>query len=205
MSARDAILARVREAADGAVPHPGAYTSPGGPRDWDTFAERLRSVGGEPYGPFASGALKPELARLCRSWSPMGRIVVASALAERLGASSFETIAHEALPESLADVDIAILPGALGVVENGAVALHGAEAQPRALAFLCQRLVLVLDAAMLVADMHEAIARAPGDALAWHHHTWVSGPSKTADIEQTLVLGAHGPRELAVIAVGRDD
>jgi L-lactate utilization protein LutC len=41
----------------------------------------------------------------------------------------------------------------------------------------------------------------PADALAHHHFTWVSGPSKTADIESTLVIGAHGPRALAAVAV----
>jgi L-lactate dehydrogenase complex protein LldG len=59
----------------------------------------------------------------------------------------------------------------------------------------------LLDTGRLVADMHAALAGLPADALAQHHFTFVAGPSKTADIEGTLVLGAHGPRALAVFGV----
>jgi L-lactate dehydrogenase complex protein LldG len=183
------------------APHPGAYAAPTGPRDWETFATALRAVGGEPLGPLARAALGFELSRLCRSWAPGGRVVAAGPALAALGPGPWQAVPDDAAPATFADVAVAVLFGSLAVAENGAVALHGAHARARALPFLCERLVLLVEAGSVVADMHAAIAGLPGDATAHHHYTWISGPSKTADIEQALVLGAHGPRACTVIAV----
>lgn len=201
MSDREAILERVHRAVARRTPHPGAYACPPGPRDWASFAARLRSVGGEPLGPVESDALSDALRRLCRAGPEVGRVVVSGPGVAEFGSGPWEPVPATTPPHALADVDVAILRGSIGVAENGAVALEGRCAPIRALPFLCQRLVLVLDAAAIVPDMHRAIARMPADATRHHHYTWISGPSKTADIEQTLVLGAHGPRSLAVIGV----
>lgn len=97
---------------------------------------------------------------------------------------------------SLALVDVAVLAGAFGVAENGAVWVSGHTLPHRALPFICQHLALVVPAAALVATMHEAmheLAAQPTD-----YGVFIAGPSKTADIEQSLVIGAHGPRSLTV-------
>jgi L-lactate dehydrogenase complex protein LldG len=201
MSERDAILARVRSAVERRAPHPGAYAAPPGPRDWETFAAALRAVGGEPLGPLARAALGFELSRLCRSWAPGGRVVAGGPALAALGPGPWQAAPDAAEPATLADVAVAVLYGSLAVAENGAVALAGAHARLRALPFLCERLVLLVEVASVVADMHAAIDRLPADATAHHHYTWISGPSKTADIEQALVLGAHGPRACTVIGL----
>jgi L-lactate dehydrogenase complex protein LldG len=201
VSERDAILARVRSAVERRAPHPGAYAPPPGPRDWETFASALRAVGGEPLGPLARAALGFELSRLCRSWAPGGRVVAAGPALAALGPGPWQPARDDAAPATFADVAVAVLFGSFAVAENGAVAVHGAHARVRALPFLCERLVLLVEAASVVADMHAAIDRLPGDATAHHHYTWISGPSKTADIEQALVLGAHGPRACTVIGL----
>jgi len=67
-------------------------------------------------------------------------------------------------------------------------------------AVLAERVIIVVDARTIVADLHDAYARI--DVRANAFGTFIAGPSKTADIEQALVIGAHGPKELTVIIVG---
>ena len=69
----------------------------------------------------------------------------------------------------------------------------------RAAALLAQHLIVLVDASTLVPTLHEAYARI---ALGETGFGWfLCGPSKTADIEQSLVLGAHGPRRLSLVLV----
>ena len=102
-------------------------------------------------------------------------------------------------PHDLADVDLTILRAEFGVAENGAVWLDDSSLTHRVLPFLTQHLVFVLPADQIVHTMHQAYER-----LAFtepRFGMFLSGPSKTADIEQSLVIGAHGARSLTVFLV----
>lgn len=101
-------------------------------------------------------------------------------------------------PLSYADVDVALLPGRLGVAENGAVWLDETMLPQRVLPFITQHLVLFVAKPTIVADMHTAYTRL--DDLTGFG-VFVAGPSKTADIEQSLVKGAQGARTTLVILV----
>ena len=96
-----------------------------------------------------------------------------------------------------ADLDLLVAGGELAVAENGAVWIAGLVDDERAALFLAQHVVLVVDADRLVRDMHEAYARLDIGEHAFG--VFIAGPSKTADIEQSLVIGAHGPRSLTVL------
>ncbi len=103
-------------------------------------------------------------------------------------------------PHQLETIDVAILPGAFGVAENGAIWVTSAGVKHRALVIIVQHLVLVIPAGEIVQTMHQAYARLTLDSADWG--AFIAGPSKTADIEQSLVVGAHGPRSLNVFCVG---
>ena len=99
-------------------------------------------------------------------------------------------------PLQLAGVELAVLSAQVGVAENGAMWVSEKEAVHRVLPFITQHLILVLDRRDLVGTMHEAYRRIQVDRTGFG--VFVAGPSKTADIEQSLVIGAHGPRSLVV-------
>jgi len=125
-------------------------------------------------------------------------------------------------PHGLENVDLAILRPHFGVAENGACWITEDRMIERVLPFITQHLALVLRRTEIVANMHEAYERiamleaaAPGGAdrtdggdgataPGYGFATFIAGPSKTADIEQSLVLGAHGPRSLTVFLLDEE-
>lgn len=194
MSDRDDILAAVRRAVAHERPHPGDYPGPRLPHDPDSFAAALAAAGGETAGPVPEAALAALVTRQLGS----GRIVAEPSAARRLGAGPWGVPPAGVAPHGFEDVEVAIAEGSVGVAENGAVAVGVDDAPHRALLFLAERVVLLLDASRIVGDLHQAFRAVPEAARTAHHLTWICGPSKTADIEQTLVHGAHGPRALLV-------
>jgi L-lactate dehydrogenase complex protein LldG len=100
-------------------------------------------------------------------------------------------------PHALDSLDLFVCRAELGVAENGAVWLATSDTMQRAALFLAARVVIVVDGATIVPTLHDAYARI--DVRAKPFGVFVAGPSKTADIEQSLVIGAHGPKELTVI------
>ena len=99
-------------------------------------------------------------------------------------------------PHFLENIELAIVKSLFGVAENGAVWLTDSEMKIRALPFICQHLAVLLSKKDLVGNMHEAYNLIESDN--YDFGVFIAGPSKTADIEQSLVLGAHGPKTMTV-------
>ena len=101
-------------------------------------------------------------------------------------------------PHDLEGIDVAVIPGKFGVAENAAVWIPGETLTPhRAIFVIAQHLILVVPANEIVDNLHQAYER-----IHWSPKSFgifISGPSKTADIEQSLVIGAHGARSCTVI------
>jgi L-lactate dehydrogenase complex protein LldG len=103
--------------------------------------------------------------------------------------------------DKLNKIERALFAGRFGVAENGAVWLEDDCLPQRIIPFITQQLILKLDATNLCANMQEAYKQIHLNGLGFG--VFISGPSKTADIEQSLVYGAHGAKELTAIIVGK--
>lgn len=99
-------------------------------------------------------------------------------------------------PKELDGTDVAVIVGEIGVAENGAVWIPQT-VKHKALYFIAEKLVIILDRSRLVDTMYDAYCEL--EKQDYKFGTFISGPSKTADIEQALVMGAHGARDVLVI------
>lgn len=91
-------------------------------------------------------------------------------------------------PQDLDGTDVSVVEGAVGCAENACVWIPQTM-QQRAVCFICEYLVIILDRKNIVSNMHEAYGRIEMPELGFG--CFISGPSKTADIEQSLVYGAQ--------------
>lgn len=103
------------------------------------------------------------------------------------------------MASELEKVERVYIKGTVGVAENGAVWIYESQMVNRLLPFICQHLVLVIDKKNIVPTLHEAYNIINVDREGFG--VFIAGPSKTADIEQSLVIGAHGARSATVYIV----
>ncbi|PWK26388.1 L-lactate dehydrogenase complex protein LldG [Arcicella aurantiaca] len=103
-------------------------------------------------------------------------------------------------PHDLETLNLAIIEGDFAVAENGAIWVSEKHIPHRVLPMITQYLVIVVKKSEIVTNMHRAYERVKVDDTGFG--TFISGPSKTADIEQSLVIGAHGARGLTVYVLG---
>ncbi len=204
MSSKDEILASIRShtrqqferpdltrlEAD-AVHHPDKVRQ---------FAEVMEQVGGR--------------AVVLAEGETLGDVVRRLYPAARRVATTFDTVAGTAgtvsadcatfhadnveRPGDLDGTDVALVHGRVGVCENGAVWIEQ-DVEQRTIYFIAESLVIVLRRDALVDNMHEAYRLI--DTGRYGYGVFISGPSKTADIEQALVLGAHGAHDVTVVLV----
>ncbi len=92
-----------------------------------------------------------------------------------------------------------------GIAESGTLALVSGADNPTTLNFLAENHIVVLPREAIVADYESVFASLRGTygkGGAPRTLNLITGPSRSADIEQTLLLGAHGPRRLHIVVVG---
>ena len=101
-------------------------------------------------------------------------------------------------PQALNGTDVGIVKGKFGVAENACVWIPQAM-EEKAVCFISENLVILLKKTEIVNNMHEAYKRIEFND--YGYGTFISGPSKTADIAQVLVMGAQAARSATVILV----
>ena len=205
MTTRDALLKKLRGNLLEAVERPdlSAETWTRYDDPLAQFEETLKSVGGLPVRVADAAAADAHL-RASDLWGKAEQTVsLVPGLGETTGDLAAVPDVHQ-----LAGVDVAVFGGLFGVAENAAVWLDFTRSDHRGLAVLAQHLVLTVPASAIEHTLHDAYARL-ADADGTHRERFgrggfgmfVAGPSKTADIEQSLVIGAHGARSLTVYLV----
>ena len=197
MSSRDAILASIRSnlpKLDRPLPAVPKFGDDSPANLVEAFSNALTRMGERLLDPdFTGDAMGPVRALLEHSR------LVCSATSEMRGELDLATVVY---PRALADVDHALVRASCGVAETGSVLLTDLDLKLNALAYLAQHLIVLLDPADIVVNMHSAYARP--EFRERRYAVFHSGPSATADIEGVLILGAQGVRSLSVLLVPRN-
>ena len=194
MSMREQILANVRaNQPKDTRPLPDLNQFPLRSNDLlDQYMTVLSTIGGHPECVADYAGIET----FVKNQFPTGRIISSIPQLQHFA----EPIAENADPHALENVELAIISGEFGVAENSAIWVTEANYQERVAPFICQHLAIVLPVEAICANMHQAYTRLDGRDYGFG--VFIAGPSKTADIEQSLVLGAHGARTLTVFLLG---
>lgn len=191
MSSRDHILGKVRANKPEALPLPEIPDfNPNPAENFQRFSDALAFVGGQ----LVELTADQTVADIVRARFPDVSRIASSVPLETISLVPIDTNTPK---EEIEQVDVAILAGLFAVGENAAIWVPEANMMHRALPFIAQHLMLVIDRSTIVANMHEAYRKIEKKSLSYG--VFIAGPSKTADIEQSLVVGAHGARSLTVI------
>ncbi len=182
MNSREVILSKIKSLAASGANHPGAFrssqTSLQDPLE--EFQNSLALVGA------------------------MSKVISGDKIDETIQEIHPGTFVYSSLAVlenglALSDVDVLFIKGELGVAENGAIWISDTQLPHRVAPFICQHLVIQISKDQLVGTMHEAYEHLGPQKSGFG--LFLAGPSKTADIEQSLVIGAHGARSLAVLII----
>jgi L-lactate dehydrogenase complex protein LldG len=196
MSARDDLLASIRKnrpQVTRPLPNVPLFDARRPASLLSEFKENLERMGGLFLDPPAAGdVLAPVRTKIA------GAKVVCSTVPEIAGNRDIAAVRE---PGELADVDFAIVRAAFAVAETGSVLLSDSELRVNAVAYLAQHLIVLLDPADIVVNIHHAYRRP--EFRSRRYAAFHTGPSATADIEGVLIHGAQGVRSLSVLPLAR--
>ena len=190
MSARERILAAVKmnQPPAEALPDVGAIAAIQFDNAVEKFTAVLEGIGGKVL---TANSLDEVFAYVRAHFTEGNRFITTIDSTQGMTVLSGDEAAL-----SLDDLEAAVVRGEFAVAENSAIWVTHASVKIRVLPFICQHLVVVVQRDSILNNMHEAYDRIGGQDYGFG--VFIAGPSKTADIEQSLVLGAHGPKSMTV-------
>jgi L-lactate dehydrogenase complex protein LldG len=196
MSGRDDILASIRRnlpRVDRPLPDLPLFDDAPHPALLSMFRENLLRMGGVFLDPPRAGDSLLPIREKIASGKVICSVVPEIAGNRDIGAAK--------TPQDLAEVDFAIVRASFGVAETGSVLLSDGDLLINALAYLAQHLIVLLDPADIVFNLHHAYRRP--EFRERRYAAFHTGPSATADIEGVLIHGAQGVRSLSVLPLVR--
>lgn len=218
MSARENILSKLRRATAAPMrePETAAYYQEMTPQ-WDSEAGRLkhwakamRAVKTEIHwvraGNWAQALVEVAKEKGLRNillplQTEHGRLAAAAVEAAGIEVKAFERPIEDWKDAFFADIDAGFTDCRCGIAHTGTLVLWPSESQPRSQSLVPPVHICLFDAAKMYNDFYSAMQGENMAAGMPANVVLVSGPSKTADIQLTLAYGAHGPRDMVVLAV----
>ena len=183
------------------------------------FADELERVNGHFIGAMSPGELDKKIVALVREMRPRS-VAVGEALAldlapvvhalDRLGVEvvrcgKSNDDERRALRERLARCDLAVVEAHYAIAATGTLVVVASPERPGSLTLLPPANLILVDAARVLADMAAVVSTLGPDTFTNHRVAFITGPSRTADIEKMIVLGVHGPKELYAAVVWRGE
>ena len=163
------------------------------PDPFKQFAEMTKTVGGN----IVEAKEGDDINDIIKSLYPEAKTFSSNLPYITIAQKNPDTVAEA---KDLDGTDVGIVEGKIGVAENGCVWIPQTMKE-KAVCFISEYLVIILNKSDIVNNMHEAYKRISFDPQ-YNFGTFISGPSKTADIEQALVMGAQAARGVTVIVRG---
>ena len=198
MSARDDILSAIRDRRVRSAPRPAPYPPPPLHDLVETFIARASLANAEVRVLRSADDVPQAVADLLRAKNLPATIHVPDGAAHYPWQTA-PALSCEAAPPG--PDDAALATPSFGIAETGTLTYPAATGAPASWHFRPGLEIAVLQAEKIVAHLETALARIRDAGGLPHTVNFVTGPSRTGDIEQTLELGAHGPKALAILVI----
>ena len=208
MTSRDDILARIRAGRSAEKPYPGSGPSP--QRGQVSGADRKAlfvSMAQKAAASVDQATSRAEVPALVKTYLSQHNLPAEARLAPDPRITGLDWASQPLLATSVGGTDgshpISVTGAFAGIAETGTLALTSGAPSPTLLNFLPETHIVVIDAKDLAGSYEELWARLKAQYGAEMPRTLnlVTGPSRSGDIEQTILMGAHGPKRLHIILV----
>lgn len=174
------------------------------------FRDALSRNAGVSHGPLARDAAVAMVCERVRALAGDDPVAIPSrdplleamGVTEALRGTGFDLVGpdHPAWGEAVARCAVGVTGSRAAVAETGTVAVACGPGAPRAVSLLPDSHVCVVAVSSIEARFEDAFTRAVAEGLP-PNLVWISGPSRSADIEKRITLGVHGPRTFEVVLV----